>query len=109
MTKDLESMEECTSTQPFGCCHGEIYSLTNAIKLLQSSQRSIPIMDIATYRLNQPRAQCCENHLICKTRWEGRDAITITISVQCNSIHLLRTGPGLCRMKPPIRFEEEKN
>ena len=31
----------------------------------QLFQRSILIMDIATYRLNQPRGQCSENHLKC--------------------------------------------
>ena len=36
-------------------------------------------MDIATYRQNQPRGQCSENHLKCITRWEGRDGVTITI------------------------------
>ena len=34
----------------------------------QSLQRSILIMDIATYRLNWPRGQCSENHLKCITR-----------------------------------------
>ena len=39
-------------------------------------------MDIATYRLNQPRGQCSENHLKCITRWKGRDGVTTTIIVQ---------------------------
>ena len=50
--------------------------------VLQLFQRSILIMDIATYRLNQPRVQCSENHLKCITRWEGRDGVTITIFFQ---------------------------
>ena len=37
------------------------------------------IMDIATYRLNQPRGKCNEIHLKFITRWEGRDGVTITI------------------------------
>ena len=45
----------------------------------QLFQSSILIMDIATYRLNQPKGQCSENHLICITRWEGKDGVTITI------------------------------
>ena len=39
----------------------------------QLFQSSILIMDIATYRLNQPRGQSSENHLKCITRWEVRD------------------------------------
>ena len=34
----------------------------------QSFQSSFLIMDIATYRLNQPRGQCSENHVKCITR-----------------------------------------
>ena len=45
----------------------------------QPFQKKIPITDIATYRLNQPRGQCSENHLKCITRWEGRDGVTVTI------------------------------
>ena len=48
----------------------------------QSFQNIFPITDIATYRLNQPRGQCSENHLKCITRWKGRDGVTITIFVQ---------------------------
>ena len=36
-------------------------------------------MDIATYRLNQPKGKCSENHLKVITKWEGRDQVTITI------------------------------
>ena len=49
---------------------------------LQASQlfhSSILILDIGTYRLNQPRGQFSENHLNCITRWEGRDGVIITI------------------------------
>ena len=45
-------------------------------------QSSILIMDIATYRLNQPRGQCSENDLKCITRWEGSDGATNTIFFQ---------------------------
>ena len=45
----------------------------------QLFQRSILIMDIATYRLNQHRDLCSENYLKCITRWEGRGGVTITI------------------------------
>ena len=48
----------------------------------QLFQSSNLIMDIATYRLNQPRGQCSENHLKCITRWEGRDGVPITIFFQ---------------------------
>ena len=48
-------------------------------QLFQSSEL---IMDIATYRLNQPRGQCSEDHLKCITRWEGRDGNATTISVR---------------------------
>ena len=48
-------------------------------QLFQSSKL---IMDIATYRLNQPWGQCSENHVKCITRWEGRDGVTITIFFQ---------------------------
>ena len=51
-------------------CHSQLF------------RSSILIMDIATYRLNQPRGQCSENHLKCITRWEGRDWVTITIFFQ---------------------------
>ena len=33
-------------------------------------------MDIASYRLNQPRGKCSANHLKFITRWEGRDGVT---------------------------------
>ena len=42
-------------------------------------QSSNLILDIATYRLNQPRGQCSETHLKCITMWEGRAGVTITI------------------------------
>ena len=45
----------------------------------QLFQSSIIFMDIATYRLNQPRGRCSENHLKCITRWKGRDGVTIKI------------------------------
>ena len=48
----------------------------------QPFQSSTLIMDIATYRLNQPLGQCCQNHLKCIIRWEGRDGVTITIFFQ---------------------------
>ena len=48
----------------------------------QLFQRSILIVDIATYRLNQPRGRFSENHLKCITRWEGRYGVTITIFFQ---------------------------
>ena len=48
----------------------------------QPFQSFILTMDIATYRLNQPRGQCSENHLKCITKWEGRDGVTITIFFQ---------------------------
>ena len=54
--------------------YGTIYPI-----LFQSSKL---IMDIATYRLNQPRGQCSENHLKSIIRWEGRDGVTITIFFQ---------------------------
>ena len=57
-------------------------------KLFQSSKL---IMDIATYRLNQLRGQCSENHLKCITRWKGRDGVTITIFVQ-NTMDGHKTG-----------------
>ena len=47
--------------------------------LTQLFQSSKLIMDIATYRLNQPSGQCSENHLKCITRWQCRDGVTITI------------------------------
>ena len=48
----------------------------------QPFQSSNLIMDIATYRLNQPRGKCSENHLKYITRWVGRDGVTITIFSQ---------------------------
>ena len=48
----------------------------------QPFQNIFPITDIATYRLNQLRGQCSENHLKCITRWKGRDGVTITIFFQ---------------------------
>ena len=48
----------------------------------QLFQRSILIVDIATYRLNKPRGQSSENNLKCITRWEGRYRVTITIFFQ---------------------------
>ena len=48
----------------------------------QPFQSNFPITDIATYRLNQPRGHCSENHLKYITRWKGRDGVTITIFFQ---------------------------
>ena len=48
----------------------------------QPFQNIFPVTDIATYRLNQPRGQCSENHVKCITRWKGRDGVTITIFFQ---------------------------
>ena len=48
----------------------------------QPFQNIFPITDIATYRLNQLRGQCSENHVKCITRWKGRDGVTITIFFQ---------------------------
>ena len=39
-------------------------------------------LDIAIFRLNQPRGQCSKNNLKCIPRWKGRDGVTITISYQ---------------------------
>ena len=50
--------------------------------LPQLFQNIFPITDIATYKLNQLRGQCSENHLKCITRWKGRDGVTITIFFQ---------------------------
>ena len=38
-----------------GCCYSQLFL------------RSILIIDIATYRLNQPRGQCSENNIKCIT------------------------------------------
>ena len=48
----------------------------------QPFQHFILITDIATYRLNQPRGQCSENHPKYIRRWESRDGVTITIFFQ---------------------------
>ena len=58
---------------------GAGHSGADRTQLFQSSKL---IMDIATYRLNQPRGQCSENHLKYMTRWNGRDGVTITIFFQ---------------------------
>ena len=51
-------------------------------KRAQPFQSIFLITDIATYRLNQPRGQCSENHLKCITMWKCRDGVTITIFLQ---------------------------
>ena len=64
---------------PEGC---DEHTLGQGIKDVQSTplfQCSILIMDIATYRLNQPVGQRSENHLKCIKGWKGRDGLTITI------------------------------
>ena len=60
----------------------ELFYLVLVLPSTRPFQSNFPITDIATYRLNQPRGQCSENHLKCITRWKGRDGITITIFSQ---------------------------
>ena len=43
----------------------EMFQTRQGTQLLQSSKL---IIDIATYRLNQPRGRCIENHMKCITR-----------------------------------------
>ena len=66
----------------------------------QMIQSSNLILDIATYRLNQPRGQCSETHLKCITMWEGRAGVTITIFFQ-HTIQGMDTGPAIYKTTPP--------
>ena len=58
-------------------CYGLFQTNTVINTMTQPFQSSYLIMDIATYRLKQPRGKCSENHLKCITRWECRDTVII--------------------------------
>ena len=65
-------------------------------------QSSILVVDIAAAILNRPRGRFSENHLKCRTGWEGRDGVTITSYF---SIQGVKTRPALHKKTPPVRFE----
>ena len=64
----------------------------------QLFQSSNLIMEIATYRLKQPRGQSSDNHMKCMPRWEVRDGVTITIF---SSIGEMDTRPAIYKKTPP--------
>ena len=76
-----------------------------ASPMSQPFQRFIPIMDIATFRLNQPRGQCSENYLKCIRMWERRYGVTISIF---SIIQGMDTRPAVYKNTPLLGFEINK-
>ena len=64
----------------------------------QPFQHFILITDIATYRLNQPRGQCSENHPKYIRRWKVEMGLPLQ---SFSSIQGMDTRPAIYKKTPP--------